>query len=728
MSKSTVCRRSNDIDSTSHTSCDWPEFCDGTSNECPADEFAHNGSPCDSTNQSYCWLGKCVATRDEQCDVHWRGRSSDQSCYDNFNTIGFQNGNCGRNGSHNFLPCLPADAQCGLLNCQLGYETPLSDSESFFKATTNTRGNINECKVITSPSVYVADGSKCQLPDVNDKDGLCINQKCVPMDSILSFNSNKCTLHGKLCSNNGVCDNQEQCHCNLGWEGHFCEFKQPDTAFNLINPSNNINNQNHRQVLSSSSSITFKTSTLVSILLSIGVLTTVIFFALLLLYCKRRNRRRSKRSKQHRNNGHLDAIDGPFSDCQKSDTLLSLGESQDLPAMPLCANHDPDQSLSSLSQNLSLTQVNHAINQLKTQPSKSILKKKTSSHSLKTTTVSQQAPALSEVQCKHHQPQQHKKPLDDSLNDSAVKFERQVNINTMLNSAIGAGHRISRRSMMRGQRCTKSKDLNDDDDDSNSSSSSVESNHSSSDQSISSNLSNELEQNQKQCCQHKLPDLSFLTSSSSSTANSSRRESITSSSSLQALEAPALNTDILQKKLDKDQDFCKVQDYLNELNILSKQNNFQASTQSDAKTPERPQSLITPVRKYPSNHQFPQDNHNQSNQRLSQILADSALTSNGNGFNAGQQMLLQLQILKSKGVNSPDDLVNLYTNSSETSSGYMSNSIQNLNQCSAGVKQPQGVMKSPNDSSYNSPTSCSVTPPMPTCLQEEMDQSQADLV
>ena len=152
---------------------------------------------------------------------------------------------------------------------------------------------------------------------------------------------------------------------------------------------------------------------------------------------------------------------------------------------------------------------------------------------------------------------------------------------------------------------------------------------------------------------------------------------------------------------------------------MSKQNSFGVECQSHqpttsaAKTPERPQSLITPVRRCPSG------------QRLSQMVASDSASS---GFNAGQQMLLQLQILKrsaglDRAVQSPEDLVNLYTNSSETSSGYLSNSTQNLSQYSSA--RPVA----PHDSRYSSPTSCSVTPPIPACLQEEMANcSQADLV
>lgn len=281
-----------------------------------------------------------------------------------------------------------------------------------------------------------------------------------------------------------------------------------------------------------------------------------------------------------------------------------------------------------------------------------------------------------------------------------MKFERQVNINTLINSAIGTGHRCSRRSLNHNDRRSKFNE-------SFSSSSSVDSNNDSnnSENSISSNLSN----SKVSACQNeprtnKLPDLSFLTSSGSSAA-SSRRNSSESSISLQLLEQkqPPKVPDDEQKA-----DFLKVQDYLNELDILSQQNTFRIETETkepEITTPQRPQSLLTPLTKKPNTY---------DQNRLSQIL-----TNTPSPTNAGTQMLLHLQILKQQ--QNTDDLLNLYTNSSETSSGYMSNSTQNLNNQEVGnnsqrARQPMAKQQQP-DSSHNSSTcSSSLTPPMPACL------------
>lgn len=222
-SSKTQCRASRHS-THSQLLCDWPEYCTGNSSSCPPDSRALNGIQCTSlsSSPSHCWNGECIDV-DDQCKTNWSGKNSDISCYESFNVIGFENGNCGHNGSH-YTPCSHRDAQCGLLNCQFGADKPLVKADAFFKATTNIRGSTNECKIITSsPMVYVSDGSRCNVNSATS--GVCVQQKCVSVDEIIKRDSNPCYNRETkaLCSNNGVCSNSFECKCDLEWSGVHCD-------------------------------------------------------------------------------------------------------------------------------------------------------------------------------------------------------------------------------------------------------------------------------------------------------------------------------------------------------------------------------------------------------------------------------------------------------------------------------------------------------------------------
>jgi len=214
------------------------------------DRFAHDGTTChDKTNPAInglCYSGECKLGTNSQCKSIWstESMSSDHECYRKFNTIGFENGNCGisNNQTRSYIPCEPQDSQCGLLNCQYGNEKPLIKTVAYAKSTTNFKDNIHyECKVVPNPPVYVNEGSKCYLENLES--GICLNRKCKKLNEIINPNKklNKCIseinsneISFKLCSNNGICDNEQVCVCNANWSGKYCE--------QFINNNNIANN------------------------------------------------------------------------------------------------------------------------------------------------------------------------------------------------------------------------------------------------------------------------------------------------------------------------------------------------------------------------------------------------------------------------------------------------------------------------------------------------------
>ena len=221
-SKSSICR-------LSLSSCDFEEFCDGISPICPEDLYHHNGLDCLEQNEpGLCWMGKCQSSN-SQCKSIWSTESisSDKVCYNKFNTVGFENGHCGADRKKKtYEPCGVRDAQCGLLNCQLGTDEPLLKTEGYFKSTTGVKGRVYECKVLTGESaVYVNDGVRCEISDSST--GICVSRRCVPIEAILSPGVNKCLdmnqSSSQFCSGNGICDNFQKCQCEKDWSGDFCE-------------------------------------------------------------------------------------------------------------------------------------------------------------------------------------------------------------------------------------------------------------------------------------------------------------------------------------------------------------------------------------------------------------------------------------------------------------------------------------------------------------------------
>ena len=204
--KSTVCRAARQ---SGESTCDFVEYCDGKTPTCPEDVFYHNGLACsskpgDNEDHGTCWNGNCVS-KSGQCRTLWsqESSSSDPICYKNFNTIGFENGNCDtehyQNGTKTtkaFRKCSEEDAECGILNCQLGSDQPIIKSENYFKSTTIHNGRTFECKQVIAANkinIYVNDGASCSA---SDEKRVCVNRKCTRLADVLqndeTASSNKC--------------------------------------------------------------------------------------------------------------------------------------------------------------------------------------------------------------------------------------------------------------------------------------------------------------------------------------------------------------------------------------------------------------------------------------------------------------------------------------------------------------------------------------------------------
>ncbi|XP_048217960.1 LOW QUALITY PROTEIN: disintegrin and metalloproteinase domain-containing protein 20-like [Perognathus longimembris pacificus] len=96
--------------------CDLPEWCNGTSHQCPEDVFVQDGLPCNAT--AYCYKKTC-SSHHMQCkeifgkDAH----SASQGCYKEINTQGNHFGHCNIVGTI-YVKCLTADMMCGRVQCE----------------------------------------------------------------------------------------------------------------------------------------------------------------------------------------------------------------------------------------------------------------------------------------------------------------------------------------------------------------------------------------------------------------------------------------------------------------------------------------------------------------------------------------------------------------------------------------------------------------------------------
>ncbi|XP_027246829.1 disintegrin and metalloproteinase domain-containing protein 24-like [Cricetulus griseus] len=201
----TICR-------VQESECDLPEWCNGTSHECPEDVFLQDGSSC--SDGGYCYKKRCNS-HDEQCRRIFgkEARKASDSCYQELNTFGDRFGNCGITGN-TYVKCNSSDILCGRVQCKEVKRLPFWRSHYTVHWT---RFNDVTCWStdyhfgMTIPDLGdIKDGTKCGPEHV------CINRKCIRK----SIWASDCSA--ETCNKNGVCNNKHHCHCDDGWSPPHC--------------------------------------------------------------------------------------------------------------------------------------------------------------------------------------------------------------------------------------------------------------------------------------------------------------------------------------------------------------------------------------------------------------------------------------------------------------------------------------------------------------------------
>ncbi|XP_051866361.1 disintegrin and metalloproteinase domain-containing protein 12-like [Pristis pectinata] len=197
--------------------CDLPEFCTGRSQDCPDNHYVKDGHTCSNGNL-YCSQGTCQSA-DRQCQEIWGAdaKSAEELCYEITNEVGNKYGNCGQDENDEYIACKPKDKLCGKIQCKGGSPTPLRGGIiSVVTSTLVYQGVKYECRATfatlgdASSSDLIHQGTRCG-------DGkACIDAKC---QDVALFNVESCD---KTCNNKGVCNDKNNCYCDIGWAPPYC--------------------------------------------------------------------------------------------------------------------------------------------------------------------------------------------------------------------------------------------------------------------------------------------------------------------------------------------------------------------------------------------------------------------------------------------------------------------------------------------------------------------------
>ncbi|XP_036304976.1 disintegrin and metalloproteinase domain-containing protein 1a-like [Pipistrellus kuhlii] len=196
--------------------CDLPEYCDGSSAECPTDTFKQDGTPCDRLH--ICIGGQC-RNPDNQCMAMYgdTARSAPENCYISINSKGDRFGNCGHRTSAmpRYVKCFDDNIFCGKIIC------------------TNIR-RVPSIKPHRTLIQIPYEGDFCwsldvyNITDIPDEGDVHFGTACAPNKVCMDYS---CTDHAvlkydckpaEMCNGRGVCNNLRHCHCEAGYAPPDC--------------------------------------------------------------------------------------------------------------------------------------------------------------------------------------------------------------------------------------------------------------------------------------------------------------------------------------------------------------------------------------------------------------------------------------------------------------------------------------------------------------------------
>nr|XP_055195389.1 disintegrin and metalloproteinase domain-containing protein 21-like [Nyctereutes procyonoides] len=196
------------------TVCDLPEYCRGGSLTCPDDFYMQDGTPC--TEVGYCYHGNCT-DRSVHCKEIFGKNAVNGAdvCY-TINRRGDRYGHCRRKERlMASTACNLEDIQCGRLQCSNVTHLPrLQEHVGFHQSKISgvwCFGLDSHRGTGTNDVGHVRSGTPCAPGK------FCQNTYCNGTIAQLKYD-----CIPEKCSHRGICNNNRNCHCHIGWDPPRC--------------------------------------------------------------------------------------------------------------------------------------------------------------------------------------------------------------------------------------------------------------------------------------------------------------------------------------------------------------------------------------------------------------------------------------------------------------------------------------------------------------------------
>ncbi|NWI66602.1 ADAM9 protein, partial [Todus mexicanus] len=197
--------------------CDLPEYCNGTSEHCPADVAKQDGTAC--AEDGLCYSGECQS-RTLQCRRIFgkEAKPAPLLCFQEVNVKGDGFGSCrGAGADVGSQHCTLENALCGRMQCTNTASLPqLEEHTTIIQIPVGDTwcwGTNYHLSVESRDAGVVKDGTRC------GEKKICINWTCVPEESYLT---SRCSAE-RTCGGKGVCNSRGNCHCDNGWAPPHCQ-------------------------------------------------------------------------------------------------------------------------------------------------------------------------------------------------------------------------------------------------------------------------------------------------------------------------------------------------------------------------------------------------------------------------------------------------------------------------------------------------------------------------